>query len=53
MIAGVDPLDLLTELESLDYALNAINPDGEIGDRVRSFPGATFSANYVALPTRG
>jgi FkbM family methyltransferase len=48
--AGVDPSALLTELESLGYALHAISPDGEVVDRVRSFPGATFSANYVALP---
>lgn len=48
--AGVSPIDLLTELESLGYALHAITPDGEVVDRVRSFPGATFSANYIALP---
>ncbi len=51
--AGVDPCDLLTELESLGYALNEITPDGELADRVRAFPGATFSANYVALPAKG
>jgi hypothetical protein len=51
--AGVAPLDLLTELESLGYALHAISPDGEVVDRVHSFPGATFSANYVAVPARG
>jgi hypothetical protein len=51
--AGVNPLDLLTELESLGYALNPITPDGELADRVRSFPGATFSANDIALPARG
>jgi FkbM family methyltransferase len=48
--AGVEPSGLLTELESLGYALHAISPDGEVVDRVRSFPGATFSANYIALP---
>lgn len=48
--AGVAPLDLLTELESLGYALMAITPDGEVAERVRSFPGATFSANYIAFP---
>ena len=51
--SGVDPLELLTELESLGYALHAISPDGELADRVHSFPGATFSANYVAVPARG
>ncbi len=48
--AGVEPLDLLTELESLGYALNAISPDGELAEKIRTFPGATFSANYIALP---
>lgn len=51
--AGVAPPDLLTELEALGYALHAISPDGEVVDRVRSFPGATFSANYVAVPAKG
>lgn len=51
--AGVDPDDLLTELDALGYALHAISPDGEVVDRVRSFPGATFSANYIAYPAKG
>jgi FkbM family methyltransferase len=51
--AQVAPTDILTELESLGYALHAISPDGEIIDRVRSFPEATFSANFVASPSKG
>lgn len=51
--AGVEPASLLTELESFGYALHAIAPDGEVADRVRSFPGSTFGANFVALPARG
>ena len=42
--AGIEPIELLTELESLGYRLHSINSDGEITDRVRSFPFRTFSA---------
>jgi FkbM family methyltransferase len=46
--AGVEPIELLTELESLGYRLHSISPDGEIADRIRSFPSTTFSANFLA-----
>jgi FkbM family methyltransferase len=48
--AGVEPMELLNELESHGYRLHSINPEGEITDRVRSFPRSTFSANFVAIP---
>jgi FkbM family methyltransferase len=48
--AGVEPMDLLDELESYGYQLHSINSGGEIADRVRLFPSTTFSANFVAMP---
>ncbi len=48
--AGVEPIELLTELEALGYQLHAISPQGEVVDRVRSFPSTTFSANFFAVP---
>jgi FkbM family methyltransferase len=48
--AGVEPMELLNELESHGYRLHSINALGEITDRIRSFPSATFSANFVGLP---
>jgi FkbM family methyltransferase len=47
--AGVDPMDLLNELESQGYQLRSINSEGRITDRVRTFPSTTFSANFVAM----
>ncbi len=48
--AGVEPIELLNEFETLGYQLHAISPQGEVVDRVRSFPSATFSANFFAVP---
>ena len=48
--AGVEPMDLLNELESHGYRLHSINSEGKIADRIRSFPSTTFSANFVAVP---
>jgi hypothetical protein len=48
--AGVEPMDLLNELESQGYKLHSINSGGKITDRVRHFPSTTFSANFVAMP---
>ncbi len=46
--AGVDPMELLTELELLGYRLHSISPEGQIAGRVRSFPSTSFSANFLA-----
>jgi len=51
--AGVSPVDLLNELHALGYQLHAISPEGEIVDRVLTFPSTTFSANFLAFPTTG
>jgi FkbM family methyltransferase len=48
--AGVDPTDLVAELDSVGYDLFAMTPDGMVADRVRTFPETSFSANFVALP---
>jgi FkbM family methyltransferase len=48
--AGVEPMDLLNELESHGYWLHSINSEGKIADRIRSFPSTSFSANFVAMP---
>jgi FkbM family methyltransferase len=48
--AGVDPMELLNELESHGYRLHSINAEGEITDRISAFPATTFSANFVAMP---
>ena len=48
--AGVAPMAVLAELESLDYQLHRITPDGAIAERIQSFPATTFSANFLALP---
>jgi FkbM family methyltransferase len=48
--AGVEPMDLLNEIESHGYRLHSINSRGQIADRVRAFPSTTFSANFVAMP---
>ena len=48
--AGVEPMDLLNELESHGYQLHSINSEGKITDRICSFPTTTFSANFVAFP---
>jgi FkbM family methyltransferase len=50
--AGVEPIEVLAELESLGYQLHAISPRGEVLERVRSFPETSFSANYFAVPRR-
>jgi FkbM family methyltransferase len=51
--AGVAPLDLLNELESLGYQLHEINSEGEVAGRIHSFPATTFSANFFATPASG
>jgi FkbM family methyltransferase len=48
--AGVGPIEVLSELESLGYELHAIAPDGKVLDRVRGFPKMNFSANFLAVP---
>jgi FkbM family methyltransferase len=48
--AGVEPIDLLNELESLGYQLYSIDSEGQITDRIHSFPSTAFSANFVAMP---
>ena len=48
--AGVEPMDLLNELESHGYHLYSINSEGRAHDRIRSFPSTSFSANFVATP---
>jgi FkbM family methyltransferase len=48
--AGIEPIELLRELESLGYRLHSIDSDGRVSDRVRSFPETSFSANFLAMP---
>jgi len=48
--AGVAPIDLLNELRSHGYRLHELREDGQIGDRLESFPSTTFSGNYYAVP---
>jgi FkbM family methyltransferase len=50
--AGVAPIAILNELESLGYQLYAISPEGEVIDRIVSFPETAFSANFLAVPAR-
>jgi FkbM family methyltransferase len=50
--AGVAPGEVLAEIESLGYQLHTISPDGQVADRVRSFPSRSFSANFMAVPAR-
>ncbi len=47
---GVACLDILKELESLDYHLHRITPDGEVAERIHAFPSTSFSANFFAVP---
>ncbi|WP_254053544.1 FkbM family methyltransferase [Singulisphaera sp. GP187] len=51
--AGVTPMEILDELQSLGYRLHAISSEGEIADRIQSFPTTTFSANFFAVPANG
>ena len=51
--AGVEPIDLLHELESLGYGLHSIDSEGKVCDRVRCFPKTGFSANFLAMPGVG
>ncbi len=48
--ARVDPLEILSELESHDYVLYRITPQGRVAERIRCFPAMGFSANYFAAP---
>jgi FkbM family methyltransferase len=48
--AGVKPIEVLNELESLGYRLHSIDSEGRVSDRVRSFPETSFSANFLAMP---
>jgi len=48
--AGVTCLDVLKELESLDYHLHRITPEGEVAERIQAFPATSFSANFFAVP---
>jgi FkbM family methyltransferase len=48
--AGVEPIELLNELESHGYRLHSINSEGKITDRIRAFPSTNFSANFLATP---
>jgi FkbM family methyltransferase len=48
--AGVEPIEVVNELESLGYRLHSIDSDGKVCDRVRSFPETGFSANFLAMP---
>jgi FkbM family methyltransferase len=50
--AGIAPIEILNEIESLGYRLHSISPEGEAGDRVVSFPSTGFSANFLAVPAR-
>lgn len=50
--AGIAPMEILNELHSLDYQLHEINPEGEIAGCIQSFPTATFSANFFAVPMK-
>ena len=47
--AGVEPIDLVNELDSYGYRLHSIDAEGHITDRIRSFPATSFSANFVAM----
>jgi FkbM family methyltransferase len=51
--AGVAPVEILAELESLNYRLFRITPEGNVADPIRTFPSTTFSANFFAVPSRG
>ena len=48
--AGIEPVEVVNELESHGYRLHAIDEEGQITDRIRSFPATRFSANFVAMP---
>ncbi len=48
--AGVEPMEILKELESLDYHLHRITPQGGVAERIQSFPTTGFSANFFAAP---
>jgi FkbM family methyltransferase len=48
--AGVDPMEILAELESLDYQLHRITPEGDVAEEIGSFPSSSFSANFYAVP---
>jgi FkbM family methyltransferase len=48
--AGIDPHDVLDELNGSGYDLFGIEPDGSIGERIMRFPDDSFSANYLAMP---
>jgi FkbM family methyltransferase len=48
--AGVEPIEVLAELESHGYHLHAISPNGEVLERITGFPDSSFSANYFAIP---
>ena len=47
--AGVEPIEVLHELESLGYRLHSIDAEGKVCDRVRFFPETSFSANFLAM----
>ncbi len=51
--AGIEPIEVLGELESLGYRLHSIDSEGRVSDRVRSFPKTSFSANFLAMPGIG
>jgi FkbM family methyltransferase len=48
--AGIEPIEVLDELETLGYGLHSIDSEGKVCDRVRSFPETSFSANFLAMP---
>ena len=48
--AGVEPIEVLNELESHGYQLHSIDCEGRVSGQIRSFPETTFSANFVAMP---
>jgi FkbM family methyltransferase len=48
--AGIEPIEVLNELESLGYRLHSIDSEGKVCDRVSSFPNTSFSANFLAMP---